>query len=91
MAVRGDAADVIRWAGVGLVVPPEDPEALAAAIAQLHAMPAEARERQGARGHQYYLREMSLAVGTQRMAELFRQVAGRASPALARAHDAAFV
>jgi glycosyltransferase involved in cell wall biosynthesis len=80
MAVKGDAADVIRRAEAGLVVPPEDDAALAAAIRQLHALPAESRERMGERGRAYYLREMSLAVGTERMLEIFREVTSGPQP-----------
>ena len=79
MAVRGDAADVIERAGAGPVVPPEDEEGLARAMLELCAMPAEDRERLGARGREYYLREMSLAVGTGRMAELFRDVSDQSA------------
>jgi glycosyltransferase involved in cell wall biosynthesis len=76
MAVAGDAADVVRSAGAGLVCPPEDETAMAQAILELHGMDRDRRERLGAHGHEYYLREMSLAVGTERMAELFRTVGG---------------
>ncbi len=77
MAVRGDAADVIRRSGAGPVVPPEDDEALARAMADLHAMRHADREALGARGREYYLREMCLAVGATAMSDLFRDVAAR--------------
>jgi glycosyltransferase involved in cell wall biosynthesis len=76
MAVRGDASQIVRDAGAGPVVPPEDPESMAAAFRELYLMPDAARERLGEAGHAFYLREMSLAVGADRMAELFRSVGG---------------
>jgi glycosyltransferase involved in cell wall biosynthesis len=42
LATRGEAATLVREAGAGLVVTPEDPHALAAAFRQLHANPQEA-------------------------------------------------
>ncbi len=72
MAVDGDAADVVRRAGAGLTVPPESPGALAEAVKRLHDMPADERERLGAAGRTYYLKEMSLETGANRMAKLFQ-------------------
>ncbi|MDX1616612.1 MAG: glycosyltransferase family 4 protein [Candidatus Promineifilaceae bacterium] len=37
LAIEGEAADLVRQAGVGLVVPPEEPEALAQAILRMRA------------------------------------------------------
>jgi glycosyltransferase involved in cell wall biosynthesis len=50
VAVNGDAADVVKSAGAGVVCAPEDPPALAAAVRALHALPAEQREAMAARG-----------------------------------------
>jgi glycosyltransferase involved in cell wall biosynthesis len=63
MAVRGEAAEVIERFGAGLTCEPENPEALAEAIRQLHAMPREQRENMGLRGREAYVREMSLEIG----------------------------
>jgi len=49
LGVEGDAADVVRSAGAGLAFPPEDPDALAQALAHLCDHPDEAR-RMGANG-----------------------------------------
>jgi colanic acid biosynthesis glycosyl transferase WcaI len=78
MAVAGDAADVVRQAGAGLSARPEDAPSIAAAILALHAMPPAQLEELGKRGHEYYMREMSLTVGAARMAALFRRVAAEA-------------
>jgi hypothetical protein len=47
MGVAGDAADMIRSAAAGVVVPPEDAKALASAIETLADMPAEQRAAMG--------------------------------------------
>jgi glycosyltransferase involved in cell wall biosynthesis len=48
----GEGAEIVRSASAGLVVPPEDPTAMAAAIRRLVADPAEAA-RLGANGRRY--------------------------------------
>lgn len=75
MAVRGDAADLVREAGAGVCVPPEDPEALAAAVCDLAAAPPEALDAMGARGRAYYQAHLSFAAGVARVDELLRRVA----------------
>lgn len=45
------ADDPVRACGCGVTVAPEDPQALAAGIAALRALPAEARAEMGRRGH----------------------------------------
>jgi colanic acid biosynthesis glycosyl transferase WcaI len=79
MAVRGDAASLISEAGAGSVVPPESVDDLARAMFDLYSMPAEQRERLGALGHQYYMREMSLGVGTSKMIDIFQRLASHDS------------
>ena len=71
MAVAGDAADLVRRSGAGLVCKPEDAEGIAAAIRQLFRMTPEERARMGARGRSFYLQEMSMDVGARLMAEIF--------------------
>jgi colanic acid biosynthesis glycosyl transferase WcaI len=77
MAVRGDAADLIRSSGAGLVIEPDNPEALADSILGLYRMPAIERETMGRRGRDFYLREMSLEIGGLQMEKLFESAAGR--------------
>ena len=59
MAMNGAAADLIKDAEAGMVIPPEDPAALAAAIQALWNMPAAERAAMGQRGHEYLLKNLS--------------------------------
>jgi colanic acid biosynthesis glycosyl transferase WcaI len=79
MGVAGDAADVIRAADAGLVVPPEDPDALARAFVEMHAMDKGRREALGANGRRHYLEHMSLAVGARRMIQVFERARAEAA------------
>lgn len=53
--VAGDAADVVRSAGAGVICPPEDPVALAQAVRDLYAMPQSQREAMGEAGRRSFL------------------------------------
>lgn len=79
MCVAGDAATIVQHAGAGLTAPPEDPEAMAAAIRQLAAETPEARAAMGERGRRYYLDHMGLDTGGHQMDQLLRRVAGGTS------------
>jgi glycosyltransferase involved in cell wall biosynthesis len=52
LAARGESAALVASAGAGIVVAPEDPQALAAALRRLHAEP-ELVRRLGAAGRRY--------------------------------------
>jgi glycosyltransferase involved in cell wall biosynthesis len=75
MAVRGDAAALVREAEAGVCVSPEAPEALAAAVCDLSRLPPEALAKMGARGRAYYLKNLSLAAGVDRFEAVFRAAA----------------
>ena len=53
MAMEGAAADVVRAAGAGIVLPSEDPARLVGAIEWLRGMTDEERQAMGARGSAY--------------------------------------
>jgi colanic acid biosynthesis glycosyl transferase WcaI len=78
-AVAGDAADVVRDAGAGMVCPPEDPIALARAVRALVALPTAERERMGQAGRQTFLEHYTRAVLVDRYEELFRVVVRRST------------
>lgn len=80
VAAEGEMADLVREAGAGLIVPPERPEALAAAIAELAAMNPAERLRLGENGRRHILRHYrreELALGL--LAAFERLVPGSAA------------
>lgn len=77
MAVRGDAAALVCAAQAGVILDPENPEALAAAVQKLSQLPTVELEEMGARGQEFYQRELSLDVGVLRFTEVFDRVRQR--------------
>lgn len=75
--VEGDAANVVRDAGAGLVCPPEDPAALAQAVRHLLTMPAEQREVMGQAARRAFLASYTRRILVDRYEALFKEVAGR--------------
>jgi glycosyltransferase involved in cell wall biosynthesis len=75
LAVAGDAARLGQEAGAGLVVDPEDSQALAAAVETLAAKSREELDRMGAQGRSYYREHLALEIGAEKFGALFRQVA----------------
>lgn len=73
--VPGDAADVVRSAGAGVICPPEDPVALAQAVRGLYAMPESQREAMGEAGRRAFLESYTRSVLVDRYEALFAQVA----------------
>jgi colanic acid biosynthesis glycosyl transferase WcaI len=65
-ALAGDGARLIEEAGAGVVAPPEDGAALAAAIVQLRAGDL---DEMAARGRAYYLRKLSARAAARRIVE----------------------
>ena len=59
MAIDGAAAHLIKEAGAGLVIPPEDPAEMARAIRSLHDMPLYERAAMGQRGRDYLVPHFS--------------------------------
>src|SRR5919109_1528507 len=68
-SLRGEAAELVEAAGCGVVVAPEDPVALAAAIERLAADPEGAR-RMGERGRAYVVEHFSRATIAGRLREV---------------------
>jgi len=77
IGVRGDAADLVRNAGAGIICEPENEAVLAQSILQLYRMGRDRLEAMGARGREFYLKEMSLDIGGAKMDALLREVAGK--------------
>lgn len=74
MAVRGDAAQLVRDAEAGVTVEPENPDDMARAIIGMSRMPNEQLAGMGERGRAYYMQNLSLDRAGQRMEEIFRRV-----------------
>ncbi len=74
-AVAGDAAEVVRDSGAGLVCPPEDPVTLAQAVRDLYVMPGERREAMGQAGRRAFLANYTRALSVDRYEKLLTQVA----------------
>ena len=76
LAVRGDAADLVEAAKAGICCSPEVPAEIAKAVLKLYAMPKSEREQMGANGREFYDREVSLKIGTEKFERLFQKVLG---------------
>ena len=75
LAVWGEAARMVDDAGCGVVVPPEDPPALAEAVEALASDPARATEL-GRAGRRYAIENFDRKKVARQFAELLQQVAG---------------
>lgn len=73
MAVDGNAADLVRQSGGGVVAESENPEALARAAEQLAAMPAEALATMGDKAQRFYREHLALAEGVRKFGEIFKR------------------
>jgi glycosyltransferase involved in cell wall biosynthesis len=74
MGVRGDAADLVREAGAGVICEPENPAEMAKAMLEMSRMPKEQLEAMGTRGRVYYLSHLSLDIAGEKMDAVFRRV-----------------
>lgn len=70
LPLDGDAPDLIRAADCGICLPPENPQALADAVARLQANPKDCR-RLGENGRRYVLENLSLRRSAGKYLELF--------------------
>ncbi len=72
MAVRGDAADLIREADCGVVAIPEDADSIIGAIIKLADMSETERRTMAEKGKAFYLKRLSLDMGVKQFSEQFR-------------------
>lgn len=75
MAVKGDAAEIVREAGAGVVCEPDNHSKMAKVMVEMSAMSKAELENMGARGRNYYLKNLSLDVAFEKLDEIFRNVA----------------
>lgn len=71
MAVRGDAADLIKDSKAGLCCEPENPATLAATITDFLNMPEDAKASMGMSGARFYQQRLSLQVGVDGFESVF--------------------
>lgn len=79
MAVDGDAADLVRHSGCGVVAESENAAGLAHAAEALSETGPEALAAMGTQAQQFYAKHLALTVGVGRFGELFRQLASAPS------------
>jgi colanic acid biosynthesis glycosyl transferase WcaI len=77
VSAPGDAQRLVREAGAGLAVDPEDAAALAQAIRTLYGMDAGERAAMGQRGREYYMHHLSERVGSAALEELLAAASHR--------------
>lgn len=75
MAVDGDAADLVRQSGGGVVAESENAEALANAADQLAAMSSESLATIGHQAQSFYREHLGLVQGVHKFGEIFRRMA----------------
>lgn len=73
-AAPGDSADIVRETGCGLVCEPQNAEAIAHAVRELHAMPAEGRAQLGQAARHAFETQFSQRVLLGKYHTLFEQV-----------------
>lgn len=74
MAVKGDAAEIVRSAGAGLICNPDNPSEMAKAMVEMSEMSKEDLEKMGASGRDYYLKNLSLDVAFKSLDDVFQTV-----------------
>lgn len=77
IAMQGDATDLVRQAGAGLICPSQDPVALAETVAQLVALPMEERKRMGLAGAAFYAEKLAMQSGIDRFAQRMQTLTQR--------------
>lgn len=76
MAVKGDAAELVRTAECGVQAEPGGPKSIAQAAVYLASLDRSELKEMGARATKYYRDNLSLEAGAKRFAEVFESVLG---------------
>jgi glycosyltransferase involved in cell wall biosynthesis len=74
MAVKGDAADLVRRSAGGTNCMPEDPQSIVDAIAELAAKRPDQLAEMAKSGQAFYFQELSLRAGTDRFERVFHSL-----------------
>jgi glycosyltransferase involved in cell wall biosynthesis len=84
MAVNGDAADLVRQSGGGVLAESENPEALAQAAEALANSSPDALAAMGQQAQNFYREHLALAVGVARFGSAFKRLAQRRAETLTK-------
>ena len=74
MAVKGEAADIVKRSRSGITCNPQDMNSLKIAIDDFIKMSKEEREEMGYVGKSFYDREMSMSRGVEKFVYLFKEL-----------------
>lgn len=77
MAVRGEASEIVREAGAGLVVEPCQPQKLAQAAIEMSQFSADKLKKMAQRGMNFYQKNMSMANGIESVESLLKAIAAK--------------
>lgn len=77
MAVDGDAADLVKEAGCGVIAESENSIAIADAALKIFSMSNSERESMAVKSRDYYRNKLSLQVGVRRFGEIFNRIASK--------------
>jgi glycosyltransferase involved in cell wall biosynthesis len=80
MAVAGDAADLVRRSGCGVIAEPENAVSIANAIAELSESDATRLAAMAAAGQKFYMEHLSLRVGVGGFLEIFERLKPQVHP-----------
>jgi glycosyltransferase involved in cell wall biosynthesis len=72
MASLGDAADLVRQSGGGVVCPPSDPQAMAGAVTDLASLPAQERQQMASRGLAFFEAHLTMEKGVDALESVFQ-------------------
>lgn len=80
MAVRGDAANLVKAANAGICCNPDSPEDIAKSVLHLYGMSNSKKEQMGRDGQKFYESEISLKIGAEKFERVFlATISGTAS------------
>jgi len=74
MGVKGDAAEIVKKAGVGIVCTPENPKSIADSIERLFNMSRIQLDTMGRNGREFYEKELSLHKAVEEFENMFKLV-----------------
>jgi len=77
MAMRGDAADLIRKAGAGIICEPENAKDIVGAVKNLYNMSTGERRKMGSAGRRFYLDSLSFEKGTSKFEMIMKDITSK--------------